>query len=132
MPYYEMFFKHEYSVTKDLIQAFLTLLSGILVFSLTFGEKIVTANRSSSRARALLITAWSCFILSIMACGVALPLISMALGVFIYGGIPLVNFSGVFLATASWALVIGAGVIFVLGQCLLTIAAAISLRARAQ
>jgi hypothetical protein len=132
MSYPEMFFRYEYGETKDLIIAFLTLLSGILVFSLTFAEKIVVINQSSAIARSLLITAWSCFILSIILCGLALCLISASAWMMIYGHVLFIDVPGGTLAIASWTLVIGAGLSFVLGLCLLIVAAADSMRARDQ
>jgi energy-coupling factor transporter transmembrane protein EcfT len=132
MPDPDLFFKYEYGETKDLLKTFLTLLSGVLVFSLAFAEKIVNFSQSTLKTRALLIFAWTCFVLSIIMCGLSLCAISAAAGIVIYGEIPLAGFDWDSLALASWALVIAAGITFVMGLCLLILAAATSMRRRAQ
>jgi hypothetical protein len=66
----EFFMKYNYAETKDLCKDFLTLVTGILVFSLTFSEKIVNFQRSGKAAKFLLCFSWTLFILSIMCCGI--------------------------------------------------------------
>jgi hypothetical protein len=49
--FFETFLKYDYAETKDLAKDFLTLVSAILVFSLTFAEKIVNFHWSMEAQR---------------------------------------------------------------------------------
>ena len=68
------FITYNYSEAKDLAKSFLTLISAILVFSITFSEKVVVFQTAGSARRIALIISWICFVLSIIGCGVSIVL----------------------------------------------------------
>ena len=72
------FLEFVYPETKDLCKLFLTLVSGILVFSVTFSEKIVNFQTAGRWARSLLLTAWTMFIIAIISGGSSLTLLFLA------------------------------------------------------
>lgn len=74
------FLDRDYTETKDLSKAFLTLLTAFLVGSITFSEKIVDVNRSTWVPKALMISCWCCILLAIVACGSGLALMASAAG----------------------------------------------------
>ena len=74
----EIFMKYDFAEFKDLCKQFLTLVSGILVFSVTFAEKIV--GLQSHPGRWLLVLAWIGFIVAIVLCGIALGYFALAGG----------------------------------------------------
>ena len=121
----EIFFRYDYAETKDMAKAFLTLVSGILVLSVTFSEKIVGFPNTPRRARWALTACWVSLICALIACGFALVLITYAAGEAIYGGV------GYFaVAWRSWSLMIAAGIFFVAGLVSLVGAGVISLYAK--
>jgi hypothetical protein len=121
----ELFFKYDYAETKDLAKAFLTLVSGILVLSITFSEKIVGIPNAARKARLALAGCWVSLICALIACGFALVLITYAAGEAIYGG------AGYFaVAWRSWFFMIAAGIFFVSGLVSLVTAGVLSLYAR--
>lgn len=75
----EKFIKYGYPEIKSLAIQFLTLLTAILIFSLTFSEKIVNYNQASSAVRAILIGGWTLFILAIVSDGIGLAYNAIAL-----------------------------------------------------
>jgi hypothetical protein len=117
----ENFLKYDYAETKDLAKSFLTLVSAILVFSLTFAEKIVDFQKASRFLKAMMVTSWGMFIIAISLAGLAICFISLA------GGSAVYRYPG-FLgqATTAWELMIVAGGTFVLGLVVLVIAAGFS------
>jgi hypothetical protein len=119
----ELFMKYDYAETKDLCKEFLTLVSGILVFSLAFAEKIVNVQRSTRWARFLLLSTWVLFIGSIISCGLGLVYIALAGGQAIYGS----GYYYLELANTCWRLVIVGGLLFILGLATLVAAAIVSL-----
>jgi hypothetical protein len=72
------FLEFVYPETKDLCKLFLTLVSGILVFSVTFSEKIVSFQTAGKWARSLLLTAWVMFVIAIISGGSSLTLLFLA------------------------------------------------------
>jgi hypothetical protein len=68
----DLFMKYDYTETKDLCKQFLTLVSGILVFSITFSEKIINYQQASTKTKLLLLLSWLLFALAITCCGIAL------------------------------------------------------------
>ena len=72
------FLEFVYPETKDLCKLFLTLVSGILVFSVTFSEKIVSFQTAGKWARSLLLTAWVMFVIAIIRGGSSLTLLFLA------------------------------------------------------
>jgi hypothetical protein len=118
----ELFYKYDYAETKDLAKAFLTLVSGILVLSITFSDKIVSMSNTACKAKFALPACWTLLICALIACGIALVFITYAAGEAIYGGTE-------YFAVAwwSWYLMIGAGILLVGGLILLTAAGVLSL-----
>ena len=47
----ELFLRYDYTETKDLAKAFLTLVSSILVISITFSEKVLGGQSARWRSR---------------------------------------------------------------------------------
>jgi hypothetical protein len=110
----KLFLQYDYPETKDLCKSFLTLVTGVLVFSLAFSEKIVNFAKAGKTAKRLLLSSWFSMIGAIITCGIGLSYIYMAGSDAIYGG---VGFSG--LAQAAYRWIIVAGVCFVVGLCAL-------------
>jgi hypothetical protein len=65
------FLTYDYAETKDLGKAFLTLISAVLVFSMTFSDKVIDFPRAGRGARLTLFVGWACFALAIIICGIA-------------------------------------------------------------
>ncbi len=65
----EMFIQFYYPEVKDLSKSFLTLVSGILAFSITFSTSIIGVSSASKLQLILLISAWLFFIIAIIAAG---------------------------------------------------------------
>lgn len=64
-----LYVEFTYPEARDLAKHFLTLSSGMLVFSVTFSEKIVGYPTSGRWARRFLLTCWSLLAGSLIACG---------------------------------------------------------------
>jgi hypothetical protein len=124
----DLFFKYDYTETRELLKVLITLISATLVLSLTFAEKIVNFHKAHHTAHRCLIAAWILFVASIILCGVAMCLIVAAAGTIIYGSIPFITTDYFRLAVASWACVIVAGCAFVIGLIMMVGAAVISSR----
>lgn len=75
----EKFIKYGYPEMKSLAIQFLTLLTAILIFSLTFSEKIVNYNQASTSVRAILIFGWTLLILAIVSDGIGIAYNAIAL-----------------------------------------------------
>lgn len=118
----ELFMKFDYLETKDLCKQFLTLISGVLVLSVTFSEKIVATPTAPRWARSALFSCWTLLILSIVACGGALLFIAMAGGeaTRAWKGYPAS-------AITAYKFVIGAGVAFIAALVSLATAGAAAL-----
>src|SRR5574341_8009 len=65
----EMFIQFYYQEIKDLSKSFLTLVSGILAFSVTFSTSIIGVSTASLSQLLFLICAWLFFIIAIIAAG---------------------------------------------------------------
>jgi hypothetical protein len=70
--YADNFIKFAYPEIKSLAIQFLTLVTAILIFSLTFSEKIVNYNQSKNPVRIVLIGGWTLLILAIISDGIGL------------------------------------------------------------
>ena len=121
----DFFMKYDYTETKDLCKQFLTLVSGILVFSITFSEKIINFQQASTKTKLLLLLSWLLFVLAITCCGIALCYLALAAGEAVYGGTVGNNFQAT--ALTAYALIIAAGFSFVLGLLSLIGTAALSI-----
>lgn len=69
-----------YPEARDLCKHFLTLVSGILVFSVTFSEKVVNFQAASVSARWLLFCAWAMFLIAFVGGGASLTMLFLAAG----------------------------------------------------
>lgn len=69
------FMAYNYAELKDLCKQFLTLASGILVFSITFADKI---GGHKTAPRWSLMISWCAFILAIALCGLGLGFMAFA------------------------------------------------------
>ena len=116
----ELFLKHDYAEAKDLCKQFLTLNVAVVVFSLTFSDKVVEFAKASQFSKVLLVSSWSCLLASIVGCGISLAYISVAAGRVVYNERS--DYQGI-----SERTLIGiglSGAIFVAGLLLLALAAA--------
>jgi hypothetical protein len=105
-----LFLKYNYLETKDLCKQFLTLVSALLVFSLTFSEKIVKFSEASIWPKSLLVIAWAAMLVSIISGGVGLLYITMAAGDAVYAKRRFYS-----LAAKSYRYIVTAGAFFVAG-----------------
>lgn len=74
----DTFVKFVYPETKDLCKHFLTLVSGILVFSVTFSEKIVDFHNADDWPRRLLLFTWAMLAVAFVAGGLSLTMLFVA------------------------------------------------------
>ncbi|HEX8411710.1 MAG TPA: hypothetical protein VF883_22880 [Thermoanaerobaculia bacterium] len=109
-----LFLKYNYLETKDLCKQFLTLVSAILVFSLTFSEKIVGFANAGTWPKTLLAVGWSSMLGAIVAGGIGLLYITMAAGDAVYAKLRFYS-----LAARSYKYIVVAGALFVVGLCAL-------------
>jgi hypothetical protein len=121
----QLFLKYDYAETKDLSKQFLTLVVAVLVFSLTFSEKIVEFRHASTTTRTWLVGAWTAFILSIVLCGLGLVFISFAGSDAAYFGSQYQR-----LAVRAYWLIFFAGCAFVAGLTALVITAIVTVYSR--
>ena len=122
----KLFLQYNYAEAKDLCKHFLTVVSAILVFSLTFSEKIVNFHQAARSAKALLLIAWFCLIGAIISGGLGLVFISLAGGEAVYGAAG--AYQGPAMTSYIWIIV--AGCCFVLGLLSLIVTAIISIFGR--
>jgi hypothetical protein len=104
----ELFLKYHFAETKDLLKAFLTLLSATLVFSIAFAEKIVNFQASTKAARAFLVSCWVLLVGAIVLTGVSVCAIAAAGGAALYGdpksvGGDVMQWAGLANTFALWA-----------------------------
>ena len=74
----KIFLAFQYPEVKDLCKQFLTLISGILVFSIAFSEKIIDFQRARLFQRLSLLVSWALLMISFVACGSGLYFIFIA------------------------------------------------------
>jgi len=72
------FLSFQYPEVKDLCKQFLTLISAILVFSITFSEKIVDFQRAPLNQRMSLLASWVLLVVALISCGLGLCCIFIA------------------------------------------------------
>ena len=68
----EKFVEFHYAEVKDLGKHFLTLISGTIVFSITFADKIINFANASTLERGFLVAAYISFIVALVLCGTGL------------------------------------------------------------
>ena len=66
------FLKYELADAKTLAIQFITLVSAILVFSITFSEKIINYVQTTKPIKILLLVSWVLFIIAIVLAGISL------------------------------------------------------------
>jgi len=123
----QTFMTFDYAETKDLCLHFLTLVSGVLVLSVTFAERIVAGAQPKATPRVLLCSCWTLLIAAMIACGIALVLLAAAAGDAVYGhlhGYPVTAWS-------AYRWVVAAGTCFVAGLVMLVVSSAYGLFRRA-
>jgi hypothetical protein len=125
--YAELFMKYDYAESKDLCKEFLTLVSGVLVFSVTFAEKIIAFSDHRSRGRWTLFGSWISLIVALILGGIGLALLGMAADVAVHAP----DLSRILLLeNRSVLFMFWGGVFFVLGLILIVFAGALSMFAR--
>jgi len=114
------FMQYDYKEVKDLSTQFITLITAVLIFSLTFSEKVVEFKNAQQPIRNLLLISWSLFLASIVGCGLCLVLNTYAASEMLYNE---GQQSNAFMASHYSALsLLGAGCMFVIGLVLLIVA----------
>lgn len=114
------FMQYDYAEIKELSTQFLTLITAVLVFSLAFSEKIIEFRKTIQTVRNILVTAWSCFFVAIIGCGLSLVLNVYAASEMLYGPNDLSAFTISYYAALSLLI---AGCVFVFGLACLIVAA---------
>src|SRR5690242_8546743 len=114
----DRFLRIQYGETKDICKQFLTLVVAVLVFSVTFSEKVVGFPNASIPAKLCLAFAWTSMLISIVSCGIGLKHLAEAAGdAYIEGTHYRI------IAARAYPRIIFAGGSFVAGLILLIIAA---------
>lgn len=72
------FLKYAFTETKDLAKSFLTVVTAVLVFSLTFAQNIANFSNANVFTRVTLGLAWCCFLLAIVGAGIAIYYVGLA------------------------------------------------------
>src|SRR5258708_3229249 len=81
----DMVFKFDYGETKDLLKTFMTLISGTLVVSVAFAEKIVGVKNFDRIARNLLVACWVGLVAALVLSGLSMCLVAMYMATVVYG-----------------------------------------------
>ncbi len=123
IPAAELFLKYDYPETRDLMKAFLTVVSATLAFSVAFSDKIVRTHQSDMWVRRCMLSSWVLFFLALGHGGLSVILIATAAGCAIYGAIPIVPCGGWVFALWSWGAGLFAALLFGLGLLSMTFAA---------
>jgi hypothetical protein len=128
------FINFDYAEVKDLGEHFLTLVAGVLVFSITFSEKIVDFPKAMPTIRYRLYGAWGAFVGAIIFSGLALGLIFLG-GMIARQSTALVitdNAHSAYIWWEYWSLLamLTAGITFVIGLLLLLASGVATLHAR--
>jgi hypothetical protein len=105
------FIKYDFAITQDLCKQFITVVTAVLVFSLTFSEKIVNFSSANRLLRILLAISWASMLFAIIACGLGLTYMCLAGGQAVYG------LDDGYLSTAwrAYKWIIAGGVSFIAG-----------------
>ncbi len=120
----ELFLNYDYVETRDLLKAFLTLVSGTWVFSVAFSEKIAKTHEADNSVRNLMFTGWACFFSALILAGLSVVVIAAAAGCVLYGGLLSGHdCNGYVTALWSWALGLLAGMLYAFGLLCLALAA---------
>jgi len=109
----DKFLKYDYAETKDLLKSFITLISGTLVVSITFSEKVIGFAQASEMSRNALFLGWGLLVASLILAGASLVLIAAAAGKILYGALPFVDLNYWTFAIMAWACGVLGGMTFV-------------------
>ena len=120
------FLQYDYAETKELCKHFLTLVVAVLVFSLTFSEKIIDFPRATKASRVSLMLAWCFLLASIITCGIGLTLMTLAAGDAVYS----LSTNYPEKAQTAYLWIVAAGCSFVTGLLALMITAIIGVLRR--
>jgi hypothetical protein len=127
------FITYDYAEAKDLLKSALTLISGVLVVSITFGEKVVGLRNAPARARRFLVLAWVGLVLAFIAAGLALALMAITAGALVYGQQVIYGpIRPYHLALGGWLSTFAAGGLFVASLVSMVISAVIAMRVEPQ
>lgn len=74
----DYFIKYGYGEIKDLVKQMISLLTAMLIFSVTFSEKIINFNQASIYSKLLLIISWAMMILALVFSGIGLSFNALA------------------------------------------------------
>lgn len=74
------FLKYAFAETKNLAKHFLTVVTAVLVFSLTFSEKLASFHTASPVVRWSIVAAWTCMFLAIVSGGIAICYVALSGG----------------------------------------------------
>lgn len=119
----ELFLKYDYPETRDLMKAFLTVVSATLAFSVTFSDRIVRTRRPDKTIGRYMLLSWGFFFGALGCGGVSVVLIAVAAGCAIYHEIPIVPCDGWTFALWSWGAGLFAALMFGVGLVCLAAAA---------
>src|SRR5918998_148536 len=81
----EDFLKYNYGQTKDLCQAILSVLVPVLMFSVTFSDKLGDVRSAPWYYKYVMLGSWVCFLLSIIGAGLALVVTWLAARRMLWG-----------------------------------------------
>ena len=123
------FVSHGYEEIKSISIRFLTLLTAILVFSVTFSEKIVKPEFAKKQTKKILIAGWVCLVAAIILDGLGITLNVYALASALYDqniNEGTSHYLG-FTVRALFSMILG-GIFFVAGIILIVYAGIISIQ----
>jgi hypothetical protein len=113
------FLHYQYKEIKDLCAQFIALLSGILLFSVNFSDKLVNTENAPIYYKYILTSSWSCFILAIIGCSLAMAIAWIAARRMLWGRPSnAMKSSALALSRRAANVIVAAGLIFVLGLIL--------------
>jgi len=122
------FLQYQYKEIKDLCSQFIALLSGILLFSVNFSDKLVNTQNAPIYYRYILTSSWSCFILAIIGCSLSMAIAWIAARRMLWGNLSdATKSSALALSRRAANVIVAAGCIFVLGLILTIIAGFITM-----
>jgi hypothetical protein len=127
------FVRFEYAETKDLLKTFFTLVTGTLVLSTTFAEKIVDMRNAGRAPRAYMAACWAALIAALVLGGVAMIFITLAAAKSVYQNpARWLDWDVLALADAAWISALLAGAGFVVALLFLVLATLRSLRDKSE
>lgn len=121
-----LFVRQNFSEAKDLLKTFITLVSTILVFSVTFGERIVDFRNGHPATRWSLFSAWGLFVVAIIAAGLAL--VSLVALTGLQAGSPAQQAEAAWFVAWHFILVCAAGFAFIGGLVAIVLAGLLAMR----